>query len=106
VHVTDETSIEVAAHASQYVHALLLDTAHKGVTGGTGITHDWSISAAIVQKVSVPVILAGGLNPENVQEAIKHVRPYAVDVRSGVSDSTGEKNTEKMHAFIRNAHTL
>jgi phosphoribosylanthranilate isomerase len=106
VHITDQKSIEAAMHASRYTDALLLDTAYKGAAGGTGITHDWSISAAIIQKVSVPVILAGGLNPENVQEAITAVRPYAVDVRSGVSDSTGEKNTEKMQAFIRNAHTL
>jgi phosphoribosylanthranilate isomerase len=106
VHVAGSDTIEIAHTFASVAHALLLDTAYKGAAGGTGVTHDWSVSADIVRAVSVPVILAGGLNPENVRDAIAQVRPYAVDVRSGVCTITGEKNEEKMKAFINHAHTV
>lgn len=79
--------------------AVLLDTMVNGKLGGTGAVHDWSSSAEIVRSLKVPVILAGGLNPSNVAEAIRKVRPYAVDVSSGL-ETNGKKDQEKIRAFI------
>jgi phosphoribosylanthranilate isomerase len=80
--------------------AFLLDTFKDGKLGGTGIVHDWSLSAILAKELRVPVILAGGLNPLNVGEAIRTVRPYAVDVSSGV-ETNGRKDKEKVESFIR-----
>ena len=80
--------------------AILLDTFKDGKLGGTGIVHDWSLSAILAKELRVPVILAGGLNPLNVGEAIKTVRPYAVDVSSGV-ETNGRKDREKVESFIK-----
>lgn len=106
VHVRGAESMKEAQAYATVAHALLLDTAHRGVVGGTGMTHDWNMSAAIIQAVTVPIILAGGLTPENVREAITTTHPYAVDVRSGVSLGNGDKDVEKMQTFIRHAHAL
>ncbi|MCK9299264.1 MAG: phosphoribosylanthranilate isomerase, partial [Methanoculleus sp.] len=76
VHVTDESAIKMGKHYEPYADALILDTRTAEKLGGTGIPHDWDISAAIVANSAVPVILAGGLTPENVSEAIRKVRPY------------------------------
>ncbi len=84
------------------VDAILLDTAIEGRAGGTGAAHDWEISSEVVLHAGVPVILAGGLNPENVREAVKLVRPYAVDAASGV-ETNGRKDEKKVVDFIRNA---
>ena len=70
--------------------------------GGTGIPHDWRISAKIVAGSSIPVILAGGLTPENVYEAIRQVRPYGVDVHTGIKRG-GIRNPERTRAFAREA---
>jgi phosphoribosylanthranilate isomerase len=82
--------------------AVLLDTLKNGKLGGTGAVHDWSVSAAIARDllISAPVILAGGLNPSNVGEAIRTVRPYAVDVSSGV-ETAGRKDQKKVESFVR-----
>jgi len=101
--VINEESIEQAKTYADLVDAILLDTKVKGVVGGTGITHNWDISRRIVSSIKKPVILAGGLNPENVAEAIRKVEPYAVDVASGVESETGIKDPEKMKRFIQNA---
>lgn len=106
IHVHGAESIERAKNFAMTANALLLDTAQKNAIGGTGITHDWSISAAIVQAMSVPVILAGGLNPDNVRTAIATALPYAVDARSGVSLQNGDKDEGKMRAFITQAHSV
>lgn len=106
VHVTGMESIAHAKQSATAAHALLLDTGHGGVAGGTGVTHDWELSAQIVKSVSIPVILAGGLSPDNVRGAIEKVRPYAVDVRSGVCTPIGEKDAEKLQAFINNAYSV
>ena len=79
--------------------AVLLDTFKDGMLGGSGETHDWNLSAALARRLSVPVILAGGLNPSNVREAIGKVMPYAVDVSSGV-ETDGRKDPAKMAAFV------
>lgn len=80
--------------------AVLLDTMVNGKLGGTGEVHDWNKSAEIVGSLKVPVILAGGLNPGNVAAAIEKVRPYAVDVSSGV-ETDGKKDPQKIFSFIR-----
>lgn len=76
---------------------ILLDTYVAGVPGGTGESFDWSLVPADASK---PIILAGGLSPDNVAEAIGRVRPYAVDVSGGVEQGKGIKDAEKIRAFI------
>jgi len=80
---------------------LLLDAWVAGAFGGTGVLCNWEIAAAIAKKR--PVILAGGLTPENVATAIQTVRPYGVDVSSGVEESPGRKDRKKVAAFIKAA---
>jgi phosphoribosylanthranilate isomerase len=100
LYVTGPESIEQAQTYSGVVDAILLDTKTKEGMGGTGQTHDWKISRKIVETVKKPVILAGGLNPGNVQAAIEAVRPYAVDVASGVESAPGIKDKEKIYKFL------
>jgi len=71
--------------------------------GGTGKVHNWEISRKIVKSVNRKVFLAGGLNPDNVREAIKKVGPYAVDTNSGVKLKAGKKDYKKLNEFIRRA---
>lgn len=82
--------------------AILLDTALDGKTGGTGVPHNWEVSSKVVLNAGIPVILAGGLKPENVGDAVKCVRPYAVDTASGV-ETGGKKDEKKVMDFINNA---
>ena len=105
VNVFDEGAIGEAKGYEGVADALVLDTGNKanGQQGGTGKTHDWNISRKIVESISIPVILAGGLNPDNVAEAIRKVRPYGVDVNSGVSNPDGTKNLEKVKLFVERA---
>ena len=88
IHVQDEESIKEALNVDKYVDAILLDSGNQSKKvkelGGTGRTHDWSISKEIVESVNVPVFLAGGLNPSNVSVAINEVNPFGVDLCSGV----------------------
>jgi phosphoribosylanthranilate isomerase len=87
------------------VDAFILDTLDlaNGKVGSTGLVHDWNISRNIVKEVSRPVILAGGLNPENVGEAIRFVKPYGVDASSGLKDSNGFKDEKKVINFVHRA---
>ena len=78
--------------------ALLLDAFQEGLHGGTGASFDWSL---IPQALPLPVVLSGGLNPENVGDAIRRVRPCAVDVSSGVEAEKGIKDPHKIAAFMR-----
>jgi phosphoribosylanthranilate isomerase len=103
IHVTGPGAIEEARAAAAFADALLLDTRTDARLGGTGVTHDWSVSAEIVRAVRCPVLLAGGLTPENVREAIATVRPVGVDVNSGVEDAHGRKVAERVHAFVERA---
>jgi phosphoribosylanthranilate isomerase len=82
------------------VDAILLDTMVNGKLGGRGSVHDWDLSAEIVRSLRVPVILAGGLHPGNVAAAIEKVRPYAVDVSSGL-ETDGKKDPQNILSFIR-----
>ncbi|WP_456454509.1 phosphoribosylanthranilate isomerase [Methanopyrus sp.] len=91
---------EVLVEYCEVVDAVLLDTKSEG-GGGSGERHNWNVSARLVRRLSVPVILAGGLNPENVREAIETVNPYAVDTSSGVEKEPGIKDPEAIEKFVR-----
>jgi phosphoribosylanthranilate isomerase len=86
------------------VTALLLDGAAPGYGGG-GVGFDWSLVARLTDA-GVPVLVAGGLTPDNVAEAVRATRPYAVDVASGVESSPGIKDADAVRAFVRNAKAL
>lgn len=81
--------------------ALLLDAHKDGQYGGTGTKIDWDLAAEIVSRCDRPVLLAGGLNPDNVAEAVRRVRPFAVDVSSGVEAGPGRKDPGKLRAFFQ-----
>jgi phosphoribosylanthranilate isomerase len=86
------------------VRGFLIDTFSDQSYGGTGQTADWTLAQEVAR--SAPVILAGGLNPANVAEAIRMVRPYGVDVSSGVEKSPGKKDHHKLKAFIEAARLV
>lgn len=100
VNVVDESAVTHAVAAAQQADAVLLDSRTATRIGGTGRTHDWTISARIVKMVEKPVILAGGLNPENIAKAIDVVQPFAVDVNTGVEFPGGAKSPQKVEDFI------
>jgi len=95
--VSDSFDIQ-AAHAYK-VEAIMLDTKHNNLRGGTGQVFDWSV-AQQVRPVIPKLFLAGGLSPENVQNAVEIVRPFAVDACSALEDRPGKKNHERMRVFI------
>lgn len=103
IHVDGDESIEKARGIAPHVDTILLDSGNPSAKvktlGGTGNVHDWDISSRIVESVSAPVYLAGGLNPGNAAEAIRTVQPYALDVCSGLrtNDQLDEK---KLHTFV------
>jgi len=99
--VKDAASL--ARHGDYEVAALLLDAWVKGSYGGTGHSFNWELAATVARQR--PVILAGGLTPENVAAAVRFVQPYAVDVSSGVEAAPGRKDPAKVAAFIRAAKT-
>lgn len=104
LHVMDEGSIEDAIKLDGVVDAILLDSGNpnKAVKelGGTGRTHNWEISKKIVASINTPVFLAGGLRAENVRKAIEWVKPYGLDLCSGVR-SDGKLDQLKLEAFFR-----
>lgn len=102
VHVLGPDAVSDARAAATVCDALLLDTRTLDRLGGTGLTHDWTISRRIVDEIGgrVPVVLAGGLRPANVAEAIATVGPAGVDVNSGVENSFGDKSPELCRAFV------
>lgn len=94
--------IDRALEVTKVADFILLDT--KGPSGGgTGLTHNWTLSRQICELVDKPVLLAGGLNPSNVKRAIELVKPYGVDVATGVESSPGKKDVKLMREFIRAA---
>ncbi len=104
IHVTGDNAVHQAAAYAQHADALVLDSRTADRLGGTGLPHGWSISRRIVTAVSPrPILLAGGLRPDNVEQAVQGVRPAGVDVNSGVEDSSGRKDTAKMRDFISRA---
>lgn len=97
---------DVVASSVRFPDALgiLLDSYKPGIPGGTGETFDWSLVQ--VTSDSKPIILAGGLNPDNVGDAIRHVQPFAVDVSGGVELSKGIKDHSKINAFVREVYRV
>lgn len=104
IHVTGERTVEEARDLATLVDALLLDSgvpdAPIRLLGGTGRVHDWSISRRIVAAVEVPVFLAGGLTPDNVTQAIRTVRPFGVDLCTGLR-TEGRLDERKLAAFMQ-----
>ena len=110
--VQDETAIEDAKYRASYADILILDSVSKTVPGigAAGETHDWSIDRRIKESVAVPVVLAGGLGPENVHEAMEAVHPDGVDslTRTSVKENgiLVRKDIEKVRAFCALAHDI
>jgi phosphoribosylanthranilate isomerase len=107
IHVGGEESLQEAEEVALYVDAILLDSGNQSLPvkelGGTGRTHDWTISRLIRERVGVPVFLAGGLNSSNVREAFEMVRPFGIDVCSGVrtNDQLDERKLTALFSEIR-----
>lgn len=103
VHVTDENSLVEAIAISNSVDAILLDSGNQKLTvkelGGTGRTHNWEISRKIRESVKIPIFLAGGLNPDNIFDAIRLVNPFGVDICSGVRTSR-KLDESKLKLFL------
>lgn len=98
------TLAEVEMYSKRGAAKVLLDTAASADgAGGTGVRSDWDAAAEIVRRSPVPVILAGGLNPDNVADAVRQVRPYGVDVASGVEREPGVKDWDAVRRFVASA---
>jgi phosphoribosylanthranilate isomerase len=96
---------EKISRLSEWVNAFITDTydPQTGATGATGKTHDWSVSRELVMRSPRPVILAGGLTPDNADEAIRRVRPEGVDAHTGLEDAGGRKDRDKVRRFVQAA---
>src|SRR4051812_16117474 len=109
IHVGGEESLEEALKVAPEVDAILLDSGNQRLAvkllGGTGRTHDWTISRRIVEQAGKPVFLAGGLKPENAREAIEQVKPFGLDVCSGVR-TNNKLDERKLAAFFEQVNCL
>lgn len=105
VHIIKGEMVPSLEEFYPYIDAVLLDSYNltTGQVGGTGQIHDWNLSSRLVRTLPVPVILAGGLNPSNVEDAIRKVKPYGVDANSGLKNSEGGRDPELCKAFVENA---
>ena len=107
IYVTKNSLNEKIIDDLKTFDAILLDSFNKTQYGGTGKVHDWKLSRQIKKALEpIPVILAGGLTPDNIKEAILTVKPYAVDVASGVESNPGIKDDKKIRTFIENAKQI
>lgn len=97
IQMREDIDIQALADEFHDSSGLLLDAYHPAAKGGTGHRFDWDL---IPTECSLPIILAGGLEPDNVKQAVQSVRPYAVDVSSGVEERKGIKDAEKMAFFV------
>jgi len=106
IHVLDDAAVSEARAYTDTADALLLDSGNPSLAtkelGGTGRIHNWEISREIVERSRLPVFLAGGLNPDNAAHALSSVRPYGLDICSGVR-SSGRLDPGKLMSFIRNS---
>jgi phosphoribosylanthranilate isomerase len=104
IHVTGLESVDEAIAVAPHVDAILLDSGNQSLAikelGGTGRTHDWSLSRRIREAIEAPLFLAGGLNPANVATAIREVQPFGIDVCSGLR-TEGHLDPQKLSDFIR-----
>lgn len=104
IHVEDASALELLDRYEASVHAFLLDSGSPGASipllGGTGRVHDWGVSAEFVRRARRPVFLAGGLTPANVAEAIRTVRPFGLDICSGVR-TEGRLDAAKLSAYVQ-----
>jgi phosphoribosylanthranilate isomerase len=103
----DDQTLEVmVSELSPFVDAFITDTfdPKTGASGATGKTHNWRVSRHLVELSDRPIIIAGGLTPENVKKAILEVRPAGVDSHTGVEDTTGRKSREKVQKFLSEAY--
>ncbi len=100
IHVPKQSARQNFCRSGTESDFLLLDSFSGKELGGTGKIHDWDLSAELVKKTSKPVFLAGGLTPENVADAMQKVKPFAVDVSTGVSSDGVKKDFKKMKKFI------
>jgi len=105
VHANLPNAIDRALELSNHVDAIFTDTKTEDRLGGTGQTHDWNVSAKIARLINKPLILAGGLTPDNVLDALESVRPYAVDVNTGVK-TDGKFSSEKIGKFAATVKTF
>ena len=101
IRVSLDTNVPKIADDFSMASALLLDSYNPSAYGGTGEVFDWSLACV---DIELPIILAGGLNPENVNDAIKQVKPFAVDASSGVESKPGIKDIDKIRSFIEQIH--
>ncbi len=103
IHVEDMSALDLIPAYASYMHAFLLDSGRPGSAtpefGGTGRRHDWSVSRAFVEASPLPVFLAGGLNPDNARQAVHEVRPFGLDLCTGVR-TDGRLDEVKLKAFI------
>jgi phosphoribosylanthranilate isomerase len=97
--IKDESSLQLSQAYHGTIRALLLDTYSKDMVGGTGKTFDWELAVRIKNQ-GIPIILSGGLTPSNIAQAINTVRPYAVDVNSGIESYPGKKDYILMKAMM------
>jgi phosphoribosylanthranilate isomerase len=104
IHVVDEKSVREAIEISEFVDAILLDSGNPSLAvkelGGTGRIHDWKLSRQIKDSINIPLFLAGGLNKDNVKEAIDVVQPFGLDLCSSVR-TNGRLDEEKLEAFFQ-----
>ena len=107
VHVTGPEAVDEAIAVAPHVDAILLDSGNQSLAvkelGGTGRTHDWTLSRKIRESIEVPLFLAGGLNPANVAAAIREVQPFGIDVCSGLR-TNGSLDRQKLDAFFDRIH--
>ena len=108
IYVSAEGKICTDYKKIKYADYYLLDSFNlkTNQVGGTGLTHDWNKSGELIRILDKPTFLAGGLNPENVADAIKRANPYGVDVNIGCKNNKGLKDKEKVKLFIKNAKEI
>jgi phosphoribosylanthranilate isomerase len=103
IHVIDENSVREAVEISSFVDAILLDSGNPNLItkelGGTGRTHNWDLSKKIRENIGIPLFLAGGINKDNVMQAIEYVQPFGIDLCSSVR-TDGQLDEKKLEAFF------
>lgn len=99
------SSFDVKTAKAYEVEAIMLDTKHNNLRGGTGRVFDWSVAKQAASTIP-KLFLAGGLSPENIQNAIATVRPFAVDACSALEDTPGKKNHERMRVFVNTVRSV